>query len=141
MEPNLSRRRFLSLSAGVTAMGLMPLPVFATSPLLRHWTGSALGGPASIAIHYPDRAEADRLIGRCVAEIGRQPYIVYGLMRTEQGVSPNVGPISIWISMLGFTLIYALLAAVGFYLMHRYAHPGQPVHEASAPDVQAAAIY
>ena len=71
MEPNLSRRRFLSLSAGVTAMGLMPLPVFATSPLLRHWTGSALGGPASIAIHYPDRAEADRLIGRCVAEIGR----------------------------------------------------------------------
>ncbi len=86
MEPNLSRRRFLSLSAGVTAMGLMPLPVFATSPLLRHWTGSALGGPASIAIHYPDRAEADRLIGRCVAEIGRLEGI-FSLYRPDSALS------------------------------------------------------
>jgi FAD:protein FMN transferase len=86
MEPNLSRRRFLSLSAGVTAMGLMPLPVFATSPLLRHWTGSALGGPASIAIHYPDRAAADRLIGRCVAEIGRLEGI-FSLYRPDSALS------------------------------------------------------
>ena len=86
MEPNLSRRRFLSLSAGVTAMGLMPLPVFATSPLLRHWSGSALGGPASIAIHYPDRAGADRLIGRCVAEIGRLEGI-FSLYRPDSALS------------------------------------------------------
>jgi cytochrome d ubiquinol oxidase subunit I len=79
--------------------------------------------------------------GWMVTELGRQPWVVYGLMRTEQGVSPNVGPISVWISMLGFTLVYALLAAAGFYLMHRYAKPGQPVYEPSTPDVQAAAIY
>ena len=107
---------------------------------------------------WRDRIETDRLwqraaaltlflpflanfAGWMVTELGRQPWVVYGLMRTEQGVSPNVGPISIWISMLGFTLVYAILAAAGFYLMHRYARPGQPVYEPSTPDVQAAAIY
>ena len=107
---------------------------------------------------WRDRIESDRLwqraaaftlflpffanfAGWMVTEMGRQPWVVYGLMRTEQGVSPNVGPVSIWISMLGFTLVYALLAAAGFYLMHRYARPGQAVHEPSTPEAQAAAVY
>jgi FAD:protein FMN transferase len=85
MEPNLSRRRFLSVSAGVAAMGLMPLPAFATSPLLRCWSGSALGGPASIAIHHPDPVGADRLIERCVAEIGRLEGI-FSLYRPDSAL-------------------------------------------------------
>jgi cytochrome d ubiquinol oxidase subunit I len=106
---------------------------------------------------WRDRLEADRLwqraaaltlflpflantAGWLVTELGRQPWVVYGLMRTERGVSPNVGPISIWISMLGFTLVYALLAAAGFYLMHRYARPGEAV-PAIAPDGRVAGIY
>jgi thiamine biosynthesis lipoprotein len=71
MGQNLSRRRFLSISAGVTSLGLMPLQASAASPLLRRWSGAALGGPASIAIHHPDPGTADRLIERCFAEIGR----------------------------------------------------------------------
>jgi cytochrome d ubiquinol oxidase subunit I len=62
--------------------------------------------------------------GWLVTELGRQPWVVYGLMRTADGPSPTVGPISIWISMVGFTIVYALLAGVGFYLMHRLARPG-----------------
>jgi cytochrome d ubiquinol oxidase subunit I len=62
--------------------------------------------------------------GWLVTEWGRQPWIVYGLLRVEQGVSPNVGPLSIWTSMLGFTLIYAVLLAVGVFLMHRHGRPG-----------------
>jgi cytochrome bd ubiquinol oxidase subunit I len=62
--------------------------------------------------------------GWLVTELGRQPWVVYGLMLTKDGVSPSVGAASVWISMIGFTLVYALLAAVGFYLMHRYARPG-----------------
>jgi len=78
--------------------------------------------------------------GWLVTELGRQPWVVFGLMRTADGVSPNVGPVSIWISMIGFTLVYALLAAVGFYLMHRLARPAPS--EAARPEPAAvASIY
>jgi cytochrome d ubiquinol oxidase subunit I len=107
---------------------------------------------------WRDRLETDRLwqraaaltlflpflansAGWLVTELGRQPWVVFGLLRTEQGVSPNVGPISVWISMLGFTIVYALLAAAGFYLMHRFARPGQVTHQQPAADVQVAGIY
>ena len=71
--------------------------------------------------------------GWLLTELGRQPWVVYGLLRTEQGVSRAVGPVSVWISMIGFTLIYALLAAAGFYLMHRFARPGAEAGR-SGPD-------
>jgi cytochrome d ubiquinol oxidase subunit I len=76
--------------------------------------------------------------GWLVAELGRQPWVVYGLLRTEAGVSPNVGPATVWISMGGFTLVYALLAAVGFALMHRFGKPGS---EALAHDEDEAHVY
>jgi cytochrome d ubiquinol oxidase subunit I len=62
--------------------------------------------------------------GWLVAELGRQPWVVYGLLRTEAGVSPNVGPATVWISLVGFTLIYAILGAAGFVLVYRYGKPG-----------------
>jgi cytochrome d ubiquinol oxidase subunit I len=69
--------------------------------------------------------------GWLLTELGRQPWVVFGLLRTEHGASPAVGAVSIWISVVGFTLVYAALAAVGFWLMHRYARPGSPalVHQ------------
>jgi cytochrome bd ubiquinol oxidase subunit I len=62
--------------------------------------------------------------GWIVAEMGRQPWLVYGLLKTEDGVSPIVSSTSIWISMTTFTLLYGGLAALGFYLVHRFARPG-----------------
>lgn len=67
--------------------------------------------------------------GWMVAELGRQPWIVFGLLRTEDAVSPVVGSGAIWITMTGFTLVYGLLAALGFYLVHKFARPvkeGEP---------------
>lgn len=61
--------------------------------------------------------------GWMVTEMGRQPWIVQGLLKTADGVSPIVGPISVWISMISFTLVYGLLAALGFYLVYRFARP------------------
>ena len=58
--------------------------------------------------------------GWMVAEMGRQPWVVYGLLRTADGVSPIVGAGSIWISMVGFTLVYGLLAGVGAFLILQY---------------------
>jgi cytochrome d ubiquinol oxidase subunit I len=61
--------------------------------------------------------------GWIVTEMGRQPWIVYGLLKTANGLSPSVGGISIWISMIVFTLIYGILAVIGGILIYRYARP------------------
>lgn len=62
--------------------------------------------------------------GWFVAEGGRQPWIVFGLQKVEQAVSPSVGAISIWISLIGFTLVYAVLAAAAIYLVRKFVLQG-----------------
>jgi cytochrome bd ubiquinol oxidase subunit I len=63
-------------------------------------------------------------LGWIVAEMGRQPWIVHGLMFTRDGVSLNVTSGSMLLTTIVFTLIYGLLAAVAVYLVHRFAKPG-----------------
>ena len=59
-------------------------------------------------------------MGWVLAEIGRQPWIVYGLMRTAAGVSP-IEPVQVALSLAAFILVYALLGGVGYYLIVRAA--------------------
>jgi cytochrome d ubiquinol oxidase subunit I len=59
-------------------------------------------------------------MGWVLAEIGRQPWIVYGLMRTAAGVSP-IEPVQVALSLAAFILVYALLGGVGYYLIARAA--------------------
>ncbi|MDR2503588.1 MAG: cytochrome ubiquinol oxidase subunit I [Deltaproteobacteria bacterium] len=61
--------------------------------------------------------------GWAVAEIGRQPWIVYKLMRTADAVSP-IPSYSVAISLLAFVLVYTLLGAVAIFLLHKYAVKG-----------------
>jgi cytochrome d ubiquinol oxidase subunit I len=64
--------------------------------------------------------------GWILTEAGRQPWIVHGLLKTEQGVSPNVGPEWILASLVGFALVYAVLMAVDVVLLVRAAKAGLP---------------
>ncbi|UQN14109.1 MULTISPECIES: cytochrome ubiquinol oxidase subunit I [Gulosibacter] len=61
------------------------------------------------------------LIGWVFTEMGRQPWLVFGLMPTEAGVSPNVSGLSVLISLIAFTLIYGILAIVEVKLILRAA--------------------
>ena len=63
-------------------------------------------------------------LGWLVTEMGRQPWIVYGLMRTSDGVSPSLRPSQVVASLIGFTLVYGLLAAVDIYLLVKYSKRG-----------------
>ncbi len=63
-------------------------------------------------------------LGWIVAEVGRQPWIVYGVFRTSQGVSTAISPLQVWASLLGFTLIYGFLAVVDIYLLATTAKKG-----------------
>jgi cytochrome d ubiquinol oxidase subunit I len=58
--------------------------------------------------------------GWVVAEVGRQPWIVYGLMKTADAVSP-IAASQVAVSLVAFILVYGLLGAVGYYLMGKYA--------------------
>jgi cytochrome d ubiquinol oxidase subunit I len=54
-------------------------------------------------------------IGWMVAEVGRQPWIVQGLMKTSAGVSPGVSSTDVAISLVGILLLYTLLFSLWLY--------------------------
>ncbi len=62
-------------------------------------------------------------LGWVLAEVGRQPWIVYGLMRTPSAVSPIAAP-QVLFSLIAFIAVYGLLGALGFYLMLANAKKG-----------------
>jgi cytochrome d ubiquinol oxidase subunit I len=76
--------------------------------------------------------------GWIFTEMGRQPWIVQGLLRTSDAVSPTVNATSIWLSMLGFTALYGVLAVIGLRLFGRAVRHG-PEPEPSAPGAAALA--
>lgn len=62
--------------------------------------------------------------GWYVAEIGRQPWIVHGLMRTSEGVSPGVTVGEVLTSLMLFTFINLLLFALFIYLLNEKIQHG-----------------
>jgi cytochrome bd ubiquinol oxidase subunit I len=61
------------------------------------------------------------LAGWCLTELGRQPWIVQGLLKTSDANSPAVGAWMIGASLAVFLCLYALLLVLDFWLMRRYA--------------------
>jgi cytochrome d ubiquinol oxidase subunit I len=59
--------------------------------------------------------------GWILTEVGRQPWIVFGLMRTEQGVSVVVSVATVLVSLITFTLLYGALMVADVYLLAKYA--------------------
>jgi cytochrome bd ubiquinol oxidase subunit I len=62
--------------------------------------------------------------GWILTEVGRYPWVVHGLMRIEDGISPNVPATTVLTSLVIFTLIYAALMAADVYLLTKYAKAG-----------------
>ena len=63
-------------------------------------------------------------MGWIVAEVGRQPWIVYGLLKTADGVSKSVTAAQVARSLAGFVVLYGSLAAVDIYLLFKNARKG-----------------
>ena len=71
-------------------------------------------------------------LGWVLAEVGRQPWIVYGLLKTSEAASP-VASSQVLLSLIAFVLVYGLLGAVGFYLIVINAKKGpEPAPEAGS---------
>ncbi|MFA5322653.1 MAG: cytochrome ubiquinol oxidase subunit I [Smithella sp.] len=63
-------------------------------------------------------------LGWIVAEVGRQPWIVYGMLKTKDAVSRSLDVTQVLISLVCFTLLYGSLGVVDIYLLAKYSKQG-----------------
>jgi len=67
--------------------------------------------------------------GWMTAELGRQPWLIYGLMRTAHGVSPKVGVGNAWFTLIGFMGLYTVLGILWLFLVYREIEDGPESEE------------
>ena len=63
--------------------------------------------------------------GWCVTELGRQPWIIYGVMKTRDALSPMPG---LWVPMMLFFVVYLFLAVILVWLMARHVKVLEETH-------------
>jgi len=89
------------------------------------------------------------IAGWTTTEVGRQPWTIYGLMRTADSVSPSLTGADVALSLLGYVLVYLLIYPTGLFMMLRIVwrgpasvdqgppvtsgHPAAPIEAALSP--------
>jgi cytochrome d ubiquinol oxidase subunit I len=86
---------------------------------------------ALVAIALPYIAAS---AGWILTEMGRQPWIVQGLLKTSEANSPSVGTAWVAASLAFFITLYVILGVVDFVLMRRYARPDSPPAHDELPE-------
>jgi cytochrome d ubiquinol oxidase subunit I len=77
------------------------------------------------------------IAGWCVTEVGRQPWTVYGLLRTAQSVSPSLTGYDVALSLASYMLVYLLIYPWGVLLMLRIVRQGPGDIAEQAPMIEA----
>jgi cytochrome d ubiquinol oxidase subunit I len=72
-------------------------------------------------------------LGWVVAEYGRQPWAIAGVLPTFLAVSP-IPAANVALSLTGFVVFYSLLAVIDVYLLHKYIRRGPEQHKAPQVD-------
>ncbi|MFI0433065.1 MAG: cytochrome ubiquinol oxidase subunit I, partial [Candidatus Nanopelagicales bacterium] len=85
------------------------------------------------AIFMPVVAILGISAGWIFTEMGRQPWVVFGLMQTQSGVSPGISTWQVLTTVTVFTLLYAILAVIEMGLMIRAIKIGPPEEVAADP--------
>jgi cytochrome bd ubiquinol oxidase subunit I len=102
---------------------MMFLALWALYPALRNRPIARLRfiGLFPLAIALPYIANS---VGWIFTEMGRQPWVVVGLMRTEDAFSSNLTPGMVLLTLIVFTLVYGALMVADVYLLSKYAKAG-----------------
>ena len=120
--------RFM-VGLGLLAAGIGLLILWVTrkgrAPTNKWWARSAVVLP-----FLPIFANS---FGWIFTEMGRQPWVVFGLMTTANGVSPSVGAGLVATSLIAFTLLYAVLAVIEVGLILKTIRQGLPDVEPTEP--------
>src|SRR5579872_3725897 len=86
--------------------------------------------PLLLSFPFPYIANTD---GWMTAEIGRQPWVVYGLIRVSEGYSKYVSAGNGLFTLLGFLGLYSVLSILFIVLVYRTISNGPKVESLSAP--------
>lgn len=121
-----SFRIMVAIGLAMLSLGLLSLVARARGKLydwpLLHRLAVVLGPSGFVAV----------IAGWVTTEVGRQPYTIYGLLRTSDSVSPLAAP-AVGVSLLAFVIVYfSVFAAGGWYILKLMAKPPQP-HESAEP--------
>ena len=68
------------------------------------------------------------IAGWTVTEVGRQPWVVYGLLRTRDAVTPSITGVDVLVSFVLYVIVYAVVFSAGLYYMFQVARAGPPTH-------------
>lgn len=68
-------------------------------------------------------------VGWIVTEVGRQPWVIQGVMKTAAGVSPGLTATEATFTLLGFATGYALLLGLYTYVVGRIIRAGPPARD------------
>lgn len=88
--------------------------------------------PYLIAVPY-----LSNTMGWIVAENGRQPWAVWGLLKTQDAASPNLTPGMVMTTIIGFALVYLILIVADIYLMAKFARQGAGSEETPVEEPKA----
>ncbi|HEY2816848.1 MAG TPA: cytochrome ubiquinol oxidase subunit I [Casimicrobiaceae bacterium] len=66
------------------------------------------------------------IAGWTVTEVGRQPWVVYGLMRTREAVTPSLTGGDVLVSFMLYVIVYAVVFGAGIFYMAKVARAGPP---------------
>ncbi len=117
-EQNFTRRRAIVIAAAAAGSLLTRGRMAAAGEPVR-WHGSALGAQVSIEIHHPDRAQAERLVDRCVLDVRRLEQ-QFSLYRADSAISTLnrtgilVSPDADMVGLLKTSLLFAGITGGAF---------------------------
>ncbi len=78
--------------------------------------------------------------GWMTAELGRQPWLIHGLMRTASGFSPRVSAANALFTLIGFMGLYFVLGILFLFLIHQEIEHGPERAPAIAPGVEPSGV-
>jgi cytochrome d ubiquinol oxidase subunit I len=118
----------------MVGLGTLLLPIMGLSALMlfrgQLYTCKPLLWALMLSLPFPYIATT---AGWFTAELGRQPWLIFGLMRTAQGASPYVSAGNGLFTLIGFAGLYALLAVLFLFLIVREIdHGPEPAHPTAA---------
>ncbi|GAA4894996.1 cytochrome d ubiquinol oxidase subunit I [Stackebrandtia albiflava] len=118
-----SYRGMIGFGMAAAAIALAALWLTRRGRIPRHWT------IRTAVTLTPLLPLAGSSLGWIFTETGRQPWIVFTLLKTADGVSPTVTLTQVLTSLIAFTTVYAALAVIEIALLLRYIKAGPPPPE------------
>ena len=111
----------------MVGMGMLMLVVVAWGAWLR-FRGRLFASPSYLFVcNFMAPAGFIAVIaGWTVTEVGRQPWVVYGLLRTKDAVSPSITGLDVLMSLLLYMAVYAVIFSAGLFYLFRIARAGPP---------------